>query len=104
MAREREEGNPEAAHMATISRWTRERERTEDNVKHMEDSLKNTLSSMLRDRARKANVAKELKYVTQTNRKTEKETLAEQGFRDSGESDAEIADYIANRGSYGEDE
>lgn len=104
MAREREEGNPEAAHMATISRWTRERERTEDNVKHMEDSLKNTLASLLRDRAKKSNVAKELKNVALTNQKTEMEILKEQGYKTTGESDAEIADYIANRGSYGEDE
>lgn len=104
MAREREEGDFEAAHRATISKWTRERERAEDNVKHMEDSLKNTLASMLKNRNTKSDVAKELKHVAINNQKTEQQIIKEQGYRITGESDAEIADYLANRGSYGEDE
>lgn len=98
MARDRED-NYEAADKALVSRWEREKERSQLKLEHAKEVVEETLTKMLRNKNVKSNVATDLKRATQN---PYKQTF--DGFRRSDDDDAEIAEWLRNRSQYVEED
>lgn len=101
MAKDRDDF--ESANRAVYNRWEREKERSENRAAAMKEAIETTIANVLKSKVVKSNIALSFKEGIQNPKKLS----VNEGFKFTEEDDAEIADWLRNRGQYvdeGEDD